>query len=295
MVQEALVRINTAFVHLLNQLEACRTSFVYLLISSLESSAKDICFHFFYLFFFNQYIWCWVAIFESKESYMIRTHLKLGQQSINWSNFTGASWLLLGDCAEAANDFIQSEECVCVSQELFFLSLALSDALQGEQQVCFSWPANWHPWGERVLLWSKNTFLWVLEWMRWITWHINYWGYFILLQSLFLWDHQHRPVTVNNEFCIFLLLIFVSSTNHTSLVNNAGAFPLPLNKLRVLSKQKYNKNAKKWNGNKFLFLFLLLCFLCFWNIQPLIQGFSYAILVCSFLLKCLALRNIEKK
>ncbi len=114
----------------------------------------------------------WLSL--KAKSYMIRTHLKLGQQSINWSNFTGASWLLLGDCAEAANDFIQSEVCVCVCvcvKSFFFLSLVLSDALQGEQQVCFSWPANWHPWGERVLLWSKNTFLWVLEWMswRWIT------------------------------------------------------------------------------------------------------------------------------
>lgn len=140
-VKETLVRINT--VHLPNQLGGMQDSFVYLLLSSLESSAKDFCFHFFYLFFFNQCFGVeWLSL--KAKSYMIRTHLKLGQQSINWSNFNGASWLVFEDCAEAANDFIQAEECV---SRAFFLSLVLSDALLGEQQVCFSWPANWHPWG----------------------------------------------------------------------------------------------------------------------------------------------------
>jgi len=59
------------------QLGGLRDSFVYLLISSLESPAKDFSFHFVYLFFFSRCLWCWVAIFESKESYMIRTRLKV--------------------------------------------------------------------------------------------------------------------------------------------------------------------------------------------------------------------------
>lgn len=52
-VQETLVRINTACVHLPNQLGGLQDSFVYLLLSSLESSAKDFFFFTSFIFSFS--------------------------------------------------------------------------------------------------------------------------------------------------------------------------------------------------------------------------------------------------
>lgn len=127
----------------------------------LQPGAKDFCFHFFHLIFFNQCPWCWVGYLLKAKGYMIRTHLKVrpAVDKLIWFRSKTVARLQMT---------LSRQKSVCVKSFFlfFFVSLVLSDALRGEQQVCFSCPANWHPWRVRRL-WSKNTLLWVLEWMSW--------------------------------------------------------------------------------------------------------------------------------